>query len=357
MSALIPLGADEPYPDLREAFEARDDVLESLDHSLTWTRRKHAEQFFPVAGITHARALESLVRMRELLTESPDAETFQSRVTSEFQAYKARGLDGHGEEVLFTAYCTPVLPGSRSQSDLYGFPLYRLPPDLIKRKDGSVEGWQTPGGMVPFYPSRGAIEKGAILSNRDLELVWLADPIDAFLAHVNGSAFLRLEDGTVFKAGYAGKNGRPYVSLGKQLIEAGVFAPGEASLARIRRWAQAVDASTRDAFLHSNMSYVFFTEIDSNPHGSLDFPVRAERSVATDKSIFPRGSLVFVDTTVAPDGKADAVPFRRLMFDQDTGGAIRNAGRADLYLGIGDEAEARAGRTKSIGRMIYLFLR
>ncbi|MEX1023735.1 MAG: MltA domain-containing protein [Planctomycetota bacterium] len=355
-SALIPLPAGEPFPDLAHEWEARDDVLESLALSLKWTRRKHAEQFFPVAGITHARALRSLERMQELLTEAGDAEAFQRAVEAEFVALRAAGLDGRGGGVLFTAYCTPVLPGSLTPSTLYRHPLYRLPPDLVKRKDGSVEGWSTAMGMLPWYPSRGAIERGDILEGRELELVWLADPIDAFLAHVNGSAFLRLDDGTMFKAGYAGKNGREYVSLGKELIEANVFEPGAANLAAIRAWASTVDASTRDEFLHRNTSYVFFTQIESNPHGSLDFPVRAERSLATDKSIFPRGALVFVETELAPDAEAPLEPYSRLMFDQDTGGAIRNAGRADIYLGIGDEAEARAGRTKSIGQMTYLFL-
>lgn len=355
--ALIPLGPDEPLPNLREAWDARDDVSESLELSITWTRRKHAEQFFPMAGITHEHALRSLERMREIFDTASSARDFQNQVEREFQGFRAAGLDGAGGGVLFTAYCTPVLPGSRTQSDLYSFPLYRLPDDLIKRKDGSVEGWRTSRGVLSFYPSRGAIDRGRILENRGLELVWLSDPIDAFLAHVNGSAFLRLDDGSFFKAGYAGKNGQPYVSLGKELIEANVFEAGAANLASIRKWAAGVDKTTRDDFLTRNTSYVFFTEINSNPHGSLDFPVRAERSIATDKTIFPRGAMVFVDTELAPDATSAAVPFQRLMFDQDTGGAIRNTGRADLYLGIGDEAEARAGRMKTMGQMTYLFLR
>ena len=37
------------------------------------------------------------------------------------------------------------------------------------------------------------------------------------------------------------------------------------------------------------------------------------------------------------------MPFEQLMFDQDTGGAIRTAGRADLYLGVGPSAEYERG--------------
>jgi membrane-bound lytic murein transglycosylase A len=50
-------------------------------------------------------------------------------------------------------------------------------------------------------------------------------------------------------------------------------------------------------------------------------------------------------------------PFRSFVLDQDTGGAIRAAGRADLYFGVGPEAERLAGRQASVGRMIYVFLR
>ena len=58
-----------------------------------------------------------------------------------------------------------------------------------------------------------------------------------------------------------------------------------------------------------------------------------ERTLATDKSLFPRGALVFVDTQLPAVGRPGKVPFRQIMFDQDTGGAIRTAGRADIYLG------------------------
>ena len=50
-----------------------------------------------------------------------------------------------------------------------------------------------------------------------------------------------------------------------------------------------------------NDSYVFFQEYDGGswPAGSLGFPVTGERSIATDKNIYPRGGVVFVDTDAA----------------------------------------------------------
>ena len=107
--------------------------------------------------------------------------------------------------------------------------------------------------------------------------------------------------------------------------------------------------------LAENESYVFFTPIDGNPHGSLDVEVTGGRSLATDKTLFPRGALVAVTSETALG--RDSAPVNRLYLDQDTGGAIRSAGRADLYLGIGEDAERVAGRTKIVGQMIYLFLK
>ena len=257
--------------------------------------------------------------------------------------------------MLFTAYCTPILEGSLAESARYRFPLYAKPDDPVKASDGSVKGWQTGGGLLPSYPTRQTIEARGLLKGKGLELVWLADPIDAFLAHVNGSAFIRLDDGGELRLGYSAKNGRTYTSLGKELEADGQIE--RASLQAIRDWAAVQDPETVNEYLHRNASYVFFTPITGTPHGSLDVPVTGERSIATDKSLFPRGAVTFVEAEVSDSSGSPPLPFERFLMDQDTGGAIRTAGRADIYLGIGDDAEARAGRTKSEGQLYYLFLR
>ena len=45
------------------------------------------------------------------------------------------------------------------------------------------------------------------------------------------------------------------------------------------------------------------------------------------------------------------------MVDQDTGGAIRAAGRSDIFMGMGPKAETLAGRTLAEGRLYYFFLK
>lgn len=350
VSALIPLGPRDKVPDFGRQWEDRHDLVPAIERSITWTKREHAKQFFPIAGIEHDRALASLERFKELLESSYGPEAFQKAVLEEFQVYKSAGWNGKGGGVMFTAYCTPILSGSLTETDEYRYPLYRLPKDLVKGRDGSVLGWETPQGRREVYPSRAAIEASGML--KGTELVWLKDPIDAFLAHVNGSAFIELADGSMYRCGYAGKNGRPYTSLGKELEEDGKIEKGQASLKTIRAWAASASSEEVDEYLDRNQSFVFFTEIDGNPHGSLDFEVQAGRSIATDKTLFPRGAVVFAEGPKEQEGVVN-----RLMLDQDTGGAIRTAGRADLYLGIGPEAEERAGQTRIEGQMYYFFLK
>ena len=215
--ALIPLGPDDVRPHLGAAWIERADVLTALQESLDWTRRKHAVQFFPTAGITHGRAVASLERLSELLETSRSASAFNAAVMAEFEIYKSAGWDGRGGGVLFTGYCTPILDGSLSRTADYRHPLYALPGDLEKAADGTILGRRTERGLEP-YPTRGLIEASGLLENQGLELVWLRDPLDSFIAHVNGSAFVRLAGGGELRLGYAGKNGQPYTSLGAELL-------------------------------------------------------------------------------------------------------------------------------------------
>ncbi|MFT7487209.1 MAG: membrane-bound lytic murein transglycosylase A [Candidatus Paceibacteria bacterium] len=355
INPLIALGPEDEMPDFSMQWKERDEILPALELSLQWTRREHARQFFPQAGITRERAIASLERFREILAETYGPNDFQGALEREFTIYKSAGWDGRGGGVLFTGYCTPILSGSLNESPEFRYPLYALPPDLVKRKDGSIKGWKTAHGMFDSYPSRGAIEAGGLLRNKGLELVWLRDPIDAYLAHVNGSAFIELPTGEMYRLGYAGKNGRPYTSLGKELIADGQLTKGTAGLNAIRDWAATVSESQLQEYLNRNQTYVFFTGISGNPHGSLDVEVTPGRSAATDKTLFPRGAMVFV--TANPGEQTDGALTQRFYFDQDTGGAIRTAGRTDLYVGVGPDAERIAGRTKTEGQLYYLFLK
>jgi membrane-bound lytic murein transglycosylase A len=354
--ALLPLGPDEPRPDFSNDWNDRDRILPALDRSIEWTKKAGAARHFPVAGISYERALSSLQRFREVLSTATSPEDFDQRIAREFQVYKSAGWDGVGGGVLFTGYCTPILDGSRQRSEEYRYPLYGLPPDLAKGQDGAILGRKSADGTTGPYPDRKTIDSTELLAGQGLEVAWLRDPFDAYIAHVNGSAVLRLAEGGELRLGYAGNNGHEYTSVRNELIRDGKLSDQEANLATMRTWAAANPDEAGD-YLGRNERYVFFTPIEGNPRGSLNVEVTAERSLATDKALFPRGAVTYVETKLRSGRTRVGRPFSKFMLDQDTGGAIRTAGRADIYLGVGPAAERLAGATKAEGQLYYLFLK
>ena len=344
------------WPNLSKDWRRREELLPALDRSIDWFKKDSSTSFFPMEGVSHERAFASLTRYRELLVQSHSAYTFRWNVENEFQLMKSAGWNGKGGGVLFTAYCTPIFAGSLAQSEEFSYPLYATPEDLVKGEAGSILGRTTEAGLTEAYPTRKAIEAGGLLEGRGLELVWLTSAMDVFIAHVNGSAFVRLPDNSMARFGYGANNGHEYTSLGRALVAAGELKEDRISLPAIREWAKS-NPQRVDEFLQLNDRYVFFSEIEGNPSGSLGFEVEAYRTLATDKAIFPRGGLCFVDTPAEWAELTSGVEVHHTLLDQDTGGGIRTAGRADIYLGVGDDAEALAGETIVEGQLYYLFLK
>ena len=82
----------------------------------------------------------------------------------------------------------------------------------------------------------------------------------------------------------------------------------------------------------------------------MGLPLTPQRSIAIDPQFIPMGAPVFLATT-QPNSE---IPLQRLMLAQDTGGAIKNAVRADYFWGFGAEAGEKAGRMKQRGMMWVL---
>jgi membrane-bound lytic murein transglycosylase A len=352
-SALLPLPSGVEFPPVGDSWVQRDEIVPALDRSILWLRRPHSERFFPQAGMSHERVLASCLRMKELLETTDDPSHFQRAVEREFEPLVAAGWNGRGGGVLFTAYYTPVFEGSLIRGGSYQYPLYARPDDLVVDSDGKVLGMRGSEGYP--YPSRRSLEKFHLLEGRGLELVWLRDPLDAYLCHVQGSAYIRLIGGDQLRLGYGGTNGREYTSLAEQLVIDGELRADARGLPAIRAWAEE-NPERLEEYMHRNERFVFFTPIEHTPHGSLDFPVTPMATLATDKSVFPRAAPVFVDCELSTGTDLGRLPHRALMLDQDTGGGIRTAGRADIYIGVGDAAGAVAGRTASEGQLYYLML-
>jgi membrane-bound lytic murein transglycosylase len=73
------------------------------------------------------------------------------------------------------------------------------------------------------------------LDGQHLEICWIKDPTDALLIQIQGSARVRLEDGTMLRITYDAHNGYPYVAVGRILIERNIIrrariSTGEAAI-------------------------------------------------------------------------------------------------------------------------------
>lgn len=195
---------------------------------------------------------------------------------------------------------------------------------------------------------------------RGLELFWLHDRLEPFLIQIEGSARLQLTDGTQTSVGYAGYNTYPYTSIGRELANDGKLPLQGLTMPKIIKYFQEHPAELNN-YLPRDRSFVFFQNNNGSPAmGSLNFPVTAERSIATDKSLMPPGALVLIYASI-PFVRADGVMEYRLVsryvLDQDTGGAITGPGRVDYFLGTGKLAGARADVTVGNGQLFYLLLK
>ena len=263
-------------------------------------------------------------------------------------------------EALFTGYYEPEVQGARRRGGRYQTPILALPRDLVQTPASQPNappsvGRMSNGQLVPYY-DRTQIEHGA-LANRGLEMYWLTDPADAFFLQVQGSGRVRLSNGAVARVGYAGKNGLPYVPIGRLLVERGEMPADQVSMQAIRAWLTA-HPDKAQALMDENPSYVFFRELaglptDEGAPGAFGVPLTPGRSLAIDPQVLPLGVPVYLETTDPLTGTA----MDRLTLAQDTGGAIKGALRGDLFCGWGSEAEARAGMMRQPGRAWLLLPR
>lgn len=273
--------------------------------------------------------------------------------------------DALSREAFFTGYYEAALRGSRKRGGAYQTPLLTRPGDLIDVDLGAFRdewkgkriGGRLAGSRLEPYPDRAAIEAGA-LAGKKLELLWVDDPADAFFLHIQGSGRVTLPDGSVVRVGYGGQNGRPYVAIGKELIERGELTKETVSMQSIRRWLAAHPAEAM-ALLDKNPSYVFFRRLDGpGPLGTQGVPLTPGRSLAVDRQFLPLGTPVYLDATAPGPREGDPDrPLQRLVIAQDTGGAISGPLRGDVFWGAGDEAASVAGRMKHRGRMWVLLPR
>jgi membrane-bound lytic murein transglycosylase A len=301
------------------------------------------------------------------MKQTPSSKELKKAVEASFWVYRTVGRDGHGE-VLFTGYYEPTLQGSRYPSPEYCYPIYRKPDDWVhidlglfdpKYKGEHIIGRYSNQTVVPYF-SREDVESKGFLKHHGWELLWVSDPVALYFLHIQGSGRVLLEDGEVVHVNYACSNGRPYRSIGGLLIDEGRISWEEMSMQQIRTYLTN-HPEDMERVLNYNKSYVFFRVMDQGPLGAIEVLLTPGRSVATDLGLFPRAALAFIQgdkPLVSEDGRIQSwEPFGRFVLNQDTGGAIRGPGRADLFWGSGPYAETAAGYMKHEGTLYFLVLK
>ncbi|MFM7024750.1 MAG: murein transglycosylase A [Limnohabitans sp.] len=283
-------------------------------------------------------------QLQQLSDASPAAR--QSWLRERLQPYRVESHQAQTEGLL-TAYYEPLFEATRRPQGAFTVPLYAPPASLRKP-------WFTRQDIDTLAAARAAL--------RGKELLYLNDPVDAMVLHIQGSGLLRVteSDGSVrtVRLAFAGTNEQPYKSIGRWLLDQGLTR--DASWPGIKAWI-ARNPTRVQELLWQNPRYVFFREESlpagelpgqtPGPKGAQGVPLTAGRSIAVDPGSIPYGTPVWLASS------GPQTTLRRLVLAQDTGTAITGAVRADYYAGSGAQAGELAGRLKQSLQMWVLWPR
>lgn len=304
--------------------------------------------------VSVAELTATLRELGQLWEETGGGRKFLRRAADTFDLLAIQE-NGKTKKVMVTGYFEPLVEGNLRKEPPFVYPLYAVPPDLVQ--EGREVGRREGGRLLPYW-TREEIETRNLLAGQ--ELVYLDNPVEAFILQVQGSGRVRLRDGSVRRVQYGAKNGRPYRSIGKFLVERGALRPREVTLPAISAYLQAHPQEIPEV-LRYNESYVFFRWGDSEqcgPLGCLGEPLIPDRSVALDRDRFPPGAPAWLlgrkPTFNDQDRIVGGARMQRLVFNHDSGSAIRGAGRLDLFLGYGARARAAAGVLKGQAQLYFL---
>jgi len=315
-----------------------------------------ASDSYPVSWLR-----ESMNSFIDILRQDPSPEELARIVLENYTIYQAGGREEHPRgDMLITGYYEPLLMGSLSREGDFLYPLYSPPASLVQIKDPKsgkllFKRKNDQGEVIPYW-TRQAIKEENIAAG--YELVYLDNPVDAFILHIQGSGKIQLPDGSVRSIHYAASNGLEYFSIGKLLVDQGKMTLEEASIPSIRRYLRE-HPHEQEQILNHNSKFIFFHwAAGGDPVGSLGEQLTAGRSIAVDPDVLPQETLAFLVSRKPVINAAgeitEWVPMQRFVFPQDTGSAIRGSGRADLFWGNGQYARQAAGSMKEEGKLYFL---
>jgi membrane-bound lytic murein transglycosylase A len=360
--ALVKLTEKEVNAYLWEDGMDREGLRAAVEQSIRYYKRLPADRIFRFGEFvyTSEEMRASLELFLEIMQNYKGNERIQ-QVRDMFLFFESRNSNGGS---FFTGYYEPVLDASPVPTDELSSPLYTTPDDVIvvdlgqfrnTWKDETVIGRIKGRRLLP-YDTREKIVYHGTLKGRAKTIAFVNE-IELFFLQIQGSGIIRFSDGGLRRVNFAMHNGQPYRAIGRILKDK--IPEEEMSMQAIKKYLYAHPEEVREILTY-NPSYTFFREVPEGPLGDIEVPLTAERSIAMDRRVIPRGSLAYVETEVpvftGREMKGKRV-FKRFMLVQDTGGAIRDHGRADIFFGHDRNAELMAGHLKGMGRVFLIVAR
>ena len=292
-------------------------------------RQDNFREALPAVLRTCERAPDDLISFCQKLNRHihDDNETLRKFFEQNLTPYR---VTSHGSSVgRITGYYEAEMTGSRERENGAQIPVYGLPDDYeVGQKTNTREEIETQCLDAPV-------------------LAWADDPVELFIAQVQGSARMTTPSGEVIHLGYAGNNGYPFTGIGSILKQEGI--QGVNSMPEIRQFLQENPVEAI-GYMRQNKRYIYFREIQGEtPYGTAEVVLTPERSVAVDTNYIPMHTLMFLSTT-----KPDKTPIQKMVVAQDTGAAIKGAIRADYFFGHGEEAFQTAGQMNQAGSYYIL---
>lgn len=266
------------------------------------------------------------------------AEDFDTWVKETYDVYRPKVTDEQPKS-FFTAYYTPLLMGTSEPTAENKYPVYRRP-----------------GSARMVRSTREQIDFDNVLAGQGLEFGFFNDRYDLYMLHIQGGGRIMLTDQQKwFYISYDGTNRQAFRWISTYMKEKGYI--DDLSVEAQRTFLDANPDKHREIYSVC-ASYVYFKITDTPPHGSDLVALTDFRSIATDSKLYKeKGGLAFIKARRPVPGEGDEVnwvPFSRFYLNQDTGGAIKGAARADLYFGEGRQGEYVATKMKEYGDMYFL---
>ena len=341
-----------------------ENICHTIDQSISYYKRLPQRYRFSYNHLQYSsqEMIASMMIFKNLI-ENTNKNDLAKNIDKTFHVFESRNSD---QQAFFTAYYEPMLSGCTQRSNKFSVPLYEMPPDLsrvhlgdfnTKYKGKWITGRVKGKTFVP-YESRDEIVYKNALESRAEVIAFVKNHVELFFLQIQGSGKVCFEkDNSCIRVNYAGQNGHPYRAVGRLLKDN--IPKEKMSLQAIKKYLYDHPDEIR-RILKYNPSYTFFRTVSKGPLGNIEVPLTAWRSIAMDHKKIPKGGLVFYQTTI-PEYENNIIkswqPIQCFALVQDTGGAIRGHGRADIFMGAGKKAEKLAGPMQQTGRILLLVAR